>query len=235
MYKRHTGQVSMLESPEMFGSLPLDPNNDWIKLSKLVPWREFDLKYADNFRSKKGQRAIDSRMALGALLIKPAYKALSDEEITKEIAMNPYLKYFLGLHEYRYECPFDSSMMTRFRQRITPEMLAWVNDQIIGRKAEQDRNDDDDTSGPGSQAEENRGGESAAEENKGTMILDATCVPQNIRFPTDASLLNEAWEKPKRSLISSMKWDCPRGRNRGPTARKPAGSTMVSPNPGRRP
>ena len=74
MYKRHTGQVSMLESPEMFGSLPLDPNNDWIKLSKLVPWREFDLKYANNFRSKKGQRAIDSRMALGALLIKPAYK-----------------------------------------------------------------------------------------------------------------------------------------------------------------
>ena len=130
MYKRHNGQVSMLESPEMFGSLPLDPDNEWIKLSKLVPWREFDLKYADNFRSKKGQRAIDSRMALGALLIKPAYKAMSDEDITREIAMNPYLQYFLGLHEYRYECPFDPSMMTRFRQRITPEMLSWVNDRI---------------------------------------------------------------------------------------------------------
>ena len=232
MYKRHIGQVSMLESPEMFGSLPLDPTNDWIKLSKLVPWREFDLKYADNFRSKKGQRAIDSRMALGALLIKPAYKALSDEDITKEIAMNPYLQYFLGLHEYRYECPFDPSMMTRFRQRITPEMLAWVNDQIIGRKAEQDRNDDDDSNGTNGQAEENRGGESAAEENKGTMILDATCAPQNIRFPTDASLLNE---EPKRSLTPSMKWDCSRERSREPTVRKPAGSTTVSPNLGRRP
>ncbi len=55
------------------------------------------LKYADNFRSKKGQRAIDSRMALGDLLLKPAYKALSNEEIAKEIAMNPYLQYFLGL------------------------------------------------------------------------------------------------------------------------------------------
>ena len=33
MYKRHTGQVSMLETPEMFGAL-LDPNNYWIKLSK---------------------------------------------------------------------------------------------------------------------------------------------------------------------------------------------------------
>ena len=61
-------------------------------------------------------------MALGALLIKPAYKALSDEGIAKEIVMNPYLQYFLGLHEYRYECPFDPSMMTRFRQRITPEI-----------------------------------------------------------------------------------------------------------------
>ena len=193
----------MLESPEMFGSLPLDPNNEWIKLSKLVPWREFDLKYAKNFRSKKGQRAIDSRMALGALLIKPAYKALSDEDITKEIAMNPYLQYFLGLHEYRYECPFDPSMMTRFRQRITPEMLAWVNDQIIGRKAEEegdkkDSNNDSGDSGndgDGSQADENHNGEKEEEKNEGTIILDATCAPQNIRFPTDASLLNEGREK----------------------------------------
>ncbi len=113
MYKRHTGQVSMLESPEMFGSLPLDPNNDWIKLSKFVTWREFDLKYADNFKSKKVQRACDSRMALGSVLIKIHYKGMSDEDLTKEIAMNPYLQYFLGLQEYRYECPFDASMFFR--------------------------------------------------------------------------------------------------------------------------
>ena len=30
MYKRHTGQVSMLESPESFGSLPLELYNEWI-------------------------------------------------------------------------------------------------------------------------------------------------------------------------------------------------------------
>ena len=202
MYKRHDGQVSMLETPEMFGSLPLDPNNEWIKLSRLVPWREFDLKYAANFRSKKGQRAIDSRMALGALLIKPAYKAMSDEDITREIAMNPYLQYFLGLHEYRYECPFDPSMMTRFRQRITSEMLSWVNDWIIGRKTEDEKQNDDNgdngNNDPGSNGldDENNENETAvAEENEGTLILDATCAPQNIRFPTDASLLNEAREK----------------------------------------
>lgn len=89
MYKRHNGQISMLESPEMFGSLPLEPNNDWIKLSMFVPWQEFDQKYADNFRSKKGQRACDSRMALCSVLIKVHYKGMSDEDLSKEIAMNP--------------------------------------------------------------------------------------------------------------------------------------------------
>ena len=199
MYKRHTGQVSMLESPEMFGSLPLDPNNDWIKLSKFVPWREFDLKYADNFRSKKGQRACDSRMALGSVLIKIHYKGMSDEELTKEIAMNPYLQYFLGLQEYRYECPFDASTMTRFRQRVSKEMLGWVNDEIIDRRAaaekkEGEHKDDDSGSTGNGVQEENKGGESK-KENQGTLILDATCAPQNIRFPTDASLLNEARQK----------------------------------------
>ena len=87
-------------------------------------------------------------------------------------------------------------MMTRFRQRITPEMLAWVNDQVIGRKTEHDKNDDDDEGqGSGSdQADENKD-EAEEEEKEGTLILDATCAPQNIRFPTDASMLNEAREK----------------------------------------
>ena len=166
----------MLESPEMFSSLRIDPNNDWIKLSKLVSWRKFDLKYAGNFRSKKSKRATDSGMALGVFLIKPAYKALSDENITKEIVMNPYLQYLLGLHTYRYECPFDPNMMTRFRQRIMPEMFAWVNDQIIGRKAEQDKDDDNDSGDNGS-----KGGE---KKERREHYTECYCVPQNIRFST---------------------------------------------------
>ena len=60
MYKRHTGQVSMLDNPEFFGSLPLDPNNRWIKLSKQIPWHEFDLKYRENFKSKKDSLRVIS-------------------------------------------------------------------------------------------------------------------------------------------------------------------------------
>ena len=34
--------------------------------------------------------------------------------------------------------------------------------------------------------------ETEVDENTGTLILDATCVPQNISFPQDVNLLNEA-------------------------------------------
>ena len=68
---------------------------------------------------------------------------MSDEDLTKEIAMNPYLQYFLGLREYRYECPFDASTMTRFRQRISKEMPVWVNDEIIDRRATAEKKEED--------------------------------------------------------------------------------------------
>lgn len=74
-----------------------------------------------------------------------------------------------------------------------------MNELIIGRKAEQngcdDKDDRDDSPPDGDQSEENQGREVEEEKNEGTMILDATCAPQDIRFPTDASLLNEAREK----------------------------------------
>ena len=61
-------------------------------------------------------------------------------------------------------------------------MLAEVNDIINGRPRVKE--DDDDSNGSG--------GSGTSDENDGTLILDTTCAPQNIRFPTDASLLNEA-------------------------------------------
>lgn len=199
MYKRHSTQISLFDSPEMFGNLPLNPNNEWVRLSKIVPWVEFEERYEEHFKSQTGQPACSARMALSALLIKERYR-FSDDDIVAEIAMNPYLQFFLGLHEYRYETPFSASMMTRFRQRITPDMLDFVNDRIIGRT---NSGSDDTTTPSGGESAGKPNGENAeqeaeksgnAESNKGTMILDATCVPQNIRFPTDASLLNEARE-----------------------------------------
>ena len=48
---------------------------------------------------------------------------------------------------------------------------------------------DDDPPGGGSD-----GGDDEPSDNQGTLILDATCAPQNIEFPQDINLLNEARE-----------------------------------------
>lgn len=55
--------------------------------------------------------------------------------------------------------------------------------------------------------------------NKGTMMLDATCAPSNIRYPQDFSLLNEAREKLENIIDRfSKSYDLkkPRTYRRGP-------------------
>jgi hypothetical protein len=140
-------------------------------------------------------------MAIGTLVVKERYR-FSDDDILEEIRMNPYLQYFIGLPEFTHEAPFDKSAITRFRKRITPEMLSEINDIIIGRKKtgeEGESNDPSDGQPPSSEGKqpdppcEEETADKAA--NEGTLILDATCAPQNIRYPTDISLLNEAREK----------------------------------------
>ena len=209
MYKRKLNQVSIFDNPAMFGGIPLDPENEWVKLAGIIPWWVFEKKYAGQFPSGTGQPACSLRMALGSQLIKDRYR-FSDEMTVEHIAMNPYLQYFIGLTEYRQTAPFDPSMMTRFRQRLTPEMMQDVNDVIIGRKTaeqiaeEADRRDDDsgdDSSGGGNGACQEPEEEEAP--NEGTLILDATCTPQAIRFPTDTSLLNEA-RRNTEGIIDSL-------------------------------
>ena len=211
MYKRKLNQVSLFDNPAMFGGIALDPENEWVKLAGIIPWWVFEKKYAEQFPSKTGQPACSLRQALGSQIIKERYR-FSDEMTVAHITMNPYLQYFIGLTEFRQTAPFAPSMMSRFRQRLTPEMLQDVNDVIAGRKtAEQiaDESDDHDDSGDGSSGSGSEGGQSETkrapreEPNGGTLILDATCAPQAIRFPTDTSLLNEA-RKNTEEIIDAL-------------------------------
>ena len=147
MYKRHNGQLSLYESPEMFGGLPLNPENDWVRLGQMLPWDAIEDRYLqEQLEEKTGQPATSARMTVGALIIKSWYN-ISDERVTQEIAMNPYLQYFLGLTEYRYECPFDASSISRFRKRVSPELMIWVNDLVTGRPEESSASENESDDG----------------------------------------------------------------------------------------
>lgn len=161
----------------------LDSENRWVRLAEIIPWEKIEREYEKNFDPKNGAPAKSSRMAFGSLLIKEKL-AVSDEELVEHLRENPYLQYFIGLKDFRKEAPFDPSMMVHFRKRFGPDEIARINEWIHEEQVK--------TKGPDNDGED--GG------NKGQMIVDATCAPQDVRFPTDVGLLNEAREKTEKII-----------------------------------
>ena len=191
MYKENK-QTTIFANPIMFTGATLDPENRWVKIAKMVPWEMIDKKYAENFKVKNnGRPAKPARYALASHLIKEKY-GLSDEETVEMIRENPYLQFLLGRDGFTNKKLFDASTMVWFRKRLTPEMLAEVNEYVIRA----DRGDDDGPDGAAGGGDGTQTGAVAENvSNNGTLILDATCCPVDMRFPTDVLLLSEARER----------------------------------------
>jgi len=176
-------------------------DNRWVILAEQIPWRQIEEAYGEQFCQDNGCPAKSARMALGALIIKERL-GTSDRETVEQICENPYLQYFLGLMEYEDTAPFDHSMMTHFRRRFDEAMLKQINESIVehalkptdGNKGIETNCDRDE----GSKDDDNH-----SPSHKGKMIVDATCTPADITYPTDLSLLNEAREK-SEEVIDAM-------------------------------
>jgi len=170
----------------------LRSDNRWIILAKQIPWHQIEEAYGELFSEDNGCPAKSAQMALGALLIKERL-GTSDRETVEQITENPYLQYFLGLMEYQEVPPFDHSMMTHFRKRFDKEMLKDINESIV--EVAMENSEDDDVAGASVKDESSDDNANSPPSNKGKMIVDATCTPADIAYPTDVSLLNEAREK----------------------------------------
>ena len=168
--------------------LKMNPENRWVKKAETIPWEAIEEKYAALFPSKKGMPAKPLRTALGSLLIQKQLQ-FSDRELVEEIRENPYFQYFIGLPGYQDAIPFVPSLLVEFRKRLTAEVLEEINEMIIAYNAP----DDPPPTGGGDDNEESA-------TNSGTLILDATCAPQNISYPQDVNLLNEAREKLEKMI-----------------------------------
>lgn len=190
MYRYSNGQISLSDFKQPVG-MNLKGNNRWVKKAQTIPWLEIEKRYAALFTNRKGNVAKPLRLALGACIIQAEY-GYSDEETALQIQENPYLQYFCGYPGYDDEkLPFDPSLMVYFRKRLTPAVLGEINEIIIrDAKERQEKegksNDNDDSDGQTG--------------SSGTMIVDATCAPSNIRYPQDVSLLNEARENAEKLL-----------------------------------
>jgi transposase, IS5 family len=219
MYRKPSPQMTIDDFILPFSG-SLSAENRWVKLANIIPWDEIETQYAFMFPSDRGNVAKPVRMALGSLIIQ-ARCGFTDRETVQQITENPYLQYFIGLKEYKLTRPFTPVAIVKFRKRFNAKRLAEINERIIqaekAHKAlqkvqgnegnEDDEHDDNDHTGSGGIKEiELPATDETTEKvsvqpspktnpNQGTLILDATCTPADVRYPTDTGLINEAREQ----------------------------------------
>jgi IS5 family transposase len=193
MYRHSPDQTEFVEFYLPFSG-KLQRDNRWVKLAELVPWEEVERHYRGTLsETGMGAPAKSGRIAFGALVIKERL-GLTDEETVEQITENPYLQYFLGLHEYRERTLFDSSMMVHFRSRFGQEGFTAINEALVAGAIAPDSDKEN------SEEQEPKESEKVEEQNKGKLLMDATCTPADITYPTDLKLLNEAREKSEKVM-----------------------------------
>lgn len=189
MYKFRNNQIEFCDFEQPIG-MHMNPNNRWVNKAEMIPWAEIEQRYAKLFVNRKGNVAKPLRLALGACIIQAEY-GYSDKETALQIQEAGFLQFFCGYRKYDdTKLPFDPSLMVYFRKRLTPEILGEINEMIIAnakKKTEAEKKDDDEN-------------KPEPPHNKGTLIVDATCAPSQIKFPQDTELLNEARENTERII-----------------------------------
>ena len=166
----------------------LAPDNRWVRLADQIPWDVLGAIYEESLSPHEGAPSIPARVVIGALIIKHM-KNLSDEDTIEDIRENPYCQYFLGYSSFRDRQVFAPSLFVEIRKRLGLEQLQRINETFISfteatvdatERSDDISDEDQDDSPP---------------PNKGMLIMDATVAPQDIAYPTDVGLLNDAREK----------------------------------------
>jgi hypothetical protein len=147
-----------------------------------------------------GDKGIDARIIIGALIIKHI-EAKDDRGTIDAIRENPYMQFFLGFDLFSSEAVFDPSLFVHIRKRLGNGDFDKMNQVIIAQalnlnekdktKKERKNTDEDNFSDNDSSKEST---------NKGKLQMDATIADAHIKFPTDLSLLNDSREKSEKLM-----------------------------------
>ena len=175
----------------------LNPQNRWVVLSKLIPWDLICNTYLHHVPiSSTGRPPISPRVIIGALIIKHLGD-LDDRDTIEQISENIYMQYFLGYPTFTDEAPFDASLFVEIRKRLGLDAVNALNEQIVKLRVKQESCLGSLSSTPPDEPKQDQDNNQpdCPANHKGTVIMDATACPQNIAYPTDLNLLNDAREK----------------------------------------
>jgi len=155
------------------------PSHPLVRLADAINWQEFDDFLGSGFCPDAGRSALSSRLMVGLLYLQYTYD-LSDKAVAERWLESPYFQYFCGGVYFEHELPFDTSSLTRWRQRLddsgAEQMLAasikaGLKEGFI-RKSDLKR-----------------------------VAVDTTVAEKFIRFPTDARL----YDRMRTKLVTAAR------------------------------
>ena len=161
----HEQQLEFFERSMPFAN-KLDHNNRWICLAHAINWRDLEVSYAKLF-AEAGRPALRARYVLGTLILKHHFE-LSDDDIVQLIIESPYLQYFIGLAQFTMSAPFETSSLSRVRERLGEETFKEFETTLIATLVAQKII------------------------KPKSLQVDATVFESDITYPTDCGLLEKA-------------------------------------------
>ena len=138
------------------------------QLAGRIDWEWIDREIAPLY-SEKGRPGIETRFAIGLLLLKHIY-GLSDEGVCERWVYDPYFQHFTGEEFFQHAFPHERSDLSHWRKRLGDKLELLLAESL--RVAH----------------------ESGALRTKdlARVTVDTTVQPKAITFPTDAKLLHAA-------------------------------------------
>jgi IS5 family transposase len=151
----------------------IDPTHPLVRLADAVDWTVFEKNLTPCFSSVTGRQAKPVRLMVGLQYLKFAFDC-SDDDVLATWVENPYWQYFCGGTFFEHGASIDASSLTRWRGHLreagVEEMLAeTIRTGLRGGLIK-----------PAELARVN---------------VDTTVQEKNIRFPTDARLLDRSRER----------------------------------------
>jgi len=108
----------------------IDRTNRWVILSNTIPWDELANIYHKAMNLGKGAPGKDTRIVIGALIVKHKL-GISGEETIQIIRENPYIQYFLGLKEFTSDPIFEPTLFSSVLKRLGVDTFNAMQKEII--------------------------------------------------------------------------------------------------------
>ena len=146
----------------------INMKHELARLAGKIDWDWIDREIAPLY-SDKGRPGIETRFAIGLLLLKHIY-GLSDEAVCERWVYDPYFQHFTGEEFFQHEFPHERSDLSHWRKRLGDKLELLLAESLrVAHEAGALRTRDIKR-----------------------VTADTTVQPKNVTFPTDAKLLHAA-------------------------------------------